>query len=39
MLAGNVASANHLEQVAEGLDLGPARFVDYQPGRLTGATR
>lgn len=36
---GNVASANHLEQVAEGLNLGPARFVDYHPGRLTGATR
>ncbi|HZR50654.1 MAG TPA: hypothetical protein VFB06_14165 [Streptosporangiaceae bacterium] len=36
---GNVASTKHLEQVAEGLNLGPARFVDYEPGQLTGATR
>ena len=35
----DVASTEHLEQVAQGLNLGPARFVDYQPGRLTGATR
>jgi hypothetical protein len=33
-----VAEPGHLEQVASGLDLGPARFTAYRPGPLTGAT-
>jgi hypothetical protein len=35
-----VADPSSLNQVAAGLDLGPAQFAeDYYPGRLTGATR
>ncbi len=33
-----VAEPGHLEQVASGLNLGPARFSAYRPGPLTGAT-
>ncbi len=32
----SAASAASLEQVASGLNLGPARFTDYEPGPLTG---
>ncbi len=35
---GSVASAASLNQVASGLNLGPARFADFYPGPLTGAT-
>ena len=34
---GSVAEPASLDQVASGLDLGPARFTDYYPGPLTGA--
>jgi len=34
---GNVATAASLEQAATALNLGPARFVSYYPGNLTGA--
>jgi hypothetical protein len=34
---GDVASAGRLEAVATSLNLGPARYAGYQPGRLTGA--
>jgi hypothetical protein len=33
-----VAEPGSLNQVASGLDLGPAQFTDYYPGPLTGAT-
>ena len=36
---GDVAEPDSLEHVALGLNLGPARFTPYHPGRLTGATR
>jgi hypothetical protein len=35
---GSVAQPASLERVARGLNLGPARFTDYRPGPLTGAT-
>ena len=35
---GPVADPGHLERVASGLGLGPARFTAYRPGALTGAT-
>jgi hypothetical protein len=34
----NVADPASLDQVAESLNLGPAQFVPYRPGPLTGAT-
>ncbi len=34
---GNVASTASLEASATALNLGPARFVNYRPGELTGA--
>jgi len=34
----NVATTASLERVATALNLGPARFTDYHPGPLTGAT-
>jgi hypothetical protein len=34
----NVADPASLNQVAESLNLGPAQFVPYRPGPLTGAT-
>jgi hypothetical protein len=34
----SVATAASLEQAATALNLGPARFTDYRPGPLTGAT-
>ena len=34
----SVAEPDSLNQVAAGLGLGPARFVNYRPGPLTGAT-
>ncbi len=34
---GNVADPASLDRVASGLNLGPARFVRYRPGALTGA--
>jgi len=34
----SVADPASLDQVASSLDLGPARFTDYYPGPLTGAT-
>ena len=34
----SVAEPDSLEQVAGSLGLGPARFADYHPGPLTGAT-
>ena len=33
----DVATTGSLEDVAQSLDLGPARFVAYRPGPLTGA--
>jgi hypothetical protein len=36
---GSVADPASLDQVADGLGLGPARFVPYRPGALTGAVR
>lgn len=36
---GSVADTASLEQVANSLDLGAARFIRYYPGPLTGATR
>jgi hypothetical protein len=33
----NVATASSLEAAATALNLGPARFTSYDPGRLTGA--
>ncbi|HEX6527700.1 MAG TPA: hypothetical protein VF070_47935 [Streptosporangiaceae bacterium] len=35
----SVADPASLDQVASGLGLGPARFVSYRPGALTGAIR
>jgi hypothetical protein len=34
---GDVATTASLERAATALNLGPARFVDYRPGDLTGA--
>jgi hypothetical protein len=34
---GDVATAASLERAAAATNLGPAHFVDYDPGRLTGA--
>jgi hypothetical protein len=34
---GDVATAASLERAAEATKLGPAHFVSYSPGRLTGA--
>ena len=34
---GVVANPDNLNEVARGLNLGPARFADYYPGPLTGA--
>jgi hypothetical protein len=34
---GNAATTASLEQAATALELGPARFTDYDPGELTGA--
>lgn len=34
----SVAESASLKQVARGLDLGPARFINYHPAPLTGAT-
>jgi hypothetical protein len=34
----SVADPGHLDRVASGLGLGPARFTSYYPGPLTGAT-
>jgi hypothetical protein len=36
---GAVAEPGTLNAVAGGLDLGPARFIRYDPGRLTGVSR
>ncbi|MGH3265636.1 MAG: hypothetical protein ACRDNS_27000 [Trebonia sp.] len=33
----DVATAASLERAADATNLGPARFTDYHPGRLTGA--
>jgi hypothetical protein len=35
----SVAEPGRLDQVASGLGLGPARFIAYRPGPLTGARR
>ena len=35
----SLADPGSLDRVASGLSLGPARFVSYHPGALTGAVR